>query len=309
MIKHKGSEAILALFEPQQRALLQSALNRHEDILELRIRKEKPIVLCSAQCKFFLLADASLSATPAGAVTMTAAQVDAVFAKLCHYSVYSYQEKLNACYVTLPNGSRVGVACEAVVQSGQVTAVKGVSALNFRLVRQVRTAAAQVLEKLSQTELCSAIIIGAPCSGKTTLLREMCRLLSSGFAGEYRKCCVIDERGEIAAMEQGVSAYDIGVNTDVLSCFPKAQGILCALRTLSPEWIIADEIGSLEECRSIAQGFHSGVRFAVSLHAQNVEQARRKEQFRLLEKSGNFGAVVSLGSGEKLGKITEFVRL
>ena len=120
---------------------------------------------------------------------------------------------------------------------------------------------------------------------------------------------MVDERGEIAAMHRGVACFDVGVNTDVLSYFPKAEGILSAVRTLSPEWIIADEIGSVDECRSILQGLNSGVKFLVSLHAADIAQARKKEQFQLLTDSGNFGAALCLGSGDKLGKVTDFMCL
>ncbi|MBR0414532.1 MAG: hypothetical protein IJI67_05650 [Clostridia bacterium] len=309
MRKNESFDTILGAFEARHRELLIQALGADDTIREIRIRKEKPIVLVSARSTRFLHTGGQLSCAPQAAVVTSSAQVEAIFAKLCHYSVYSYQQSLNECFLTLQNGSRVGVAAEAVLQKGEVAAVKNITALNFRIVRPVQTAAGEVLEKMREAGLPSTVIIGAPCSGKTTLLRDMCRLLSSGYAGEYRTCCLVDERGELAAMHRGVAAFDIGVNTDVLSYFPKAVGILNALRTLSPAWIIADEIGSVEESRSIVQGFNSGVKFLVSLHAGTMAQARQKEQFRLLLESGDFGAAVCLGSGENLGKVIEFMRL
>ncbi|MBE6817991.1 MAG: hypothetical protein E7517_02370 [Ruminococcaceae bacterium] len=309
MSKDKSIDTVLGVFEPRHRELLSLALGADDSIREIRIRKEKPIVLVSARSTYFLHASGQLSCAPQAAVVTSSAQVESIFARLCHYSVYSYQQSLNACFLTLQNGSRVGVAAEAVLQKGEVAALKGITALNFRIVRPVQTAAREVLEKMREAGLPSTVIVGAPCSGKTTLLRDMCRLLSSGYAGEYRTCCLIDERGELAAVHNGVAAFDVGINTDVLSYFPKAVGILNALRTLSPDWIIADEIGSVEECRSIVQGLNSGVKFLVSLHAATLAQARQKEQFCLLAESGDFGAVVCLGSGERLGKVTDFLHL
>ncbi len=296
---------ITALFPQKYQAALQKALARHEDIYEIRVRKQQPLVLLSANNTYFISAAGELVFSPMNAAVIAPEEIESIFAKLCRYSVYSFKESLNEGYVTLPGGARVGIAASAVVKNGEISAVKEIAALNFRIVRAVKTAAGEVLEALKNAHFPSAIIIGAPCSGKTTLLREACRLLSSGYSGMYQKCTVVDERGELAAMHGGIAGFELGANTDVLSFFPKPVGILNAVRTLSPDWIIADEIGSLQECRSVLQGLNSGVRFLISMHAGSIAQAKRKAQFRLLCESGDFGAVICLGSGNNLGKVEE----
>lgn len=309
MVRNSDMHEICELMPLRFRKSLQNALLCHQHINEIRMRKNRPLVLCGADFTAFLHDDGSVDTYARQAVITGAEEVDAVFSKLCHYSVYTYQESLNACYLTLQNGGRVGICASAVLKDGSVAALKDIASLNFRIARQMPTCAGEVLKKMHACAFPSIIIIGAPCSGKTTLLRELCRSLSSGYGGHYRKCVLADERAELAAMHQGVPRFDVGINTDVLTFFPKKEAILNAVRVMSPEWIIADEIGSVQECQSVLQGFNSGVKFIVSMHASNGKEARKKTLFRLLVQSGCFGAYVTLGSGENLGKLMEFETL
>ncbi|MBR2589333.1 MAG: Flp pilus assembly complex ATPase component TadA [Clostridia bacterium] len=301
------AKEILLLMPQRLQGILAPVLEAKPDIYEIRMRKNKAVILCGAGTAYFIKDSMAVSGYTKDVCTASAAEIESMFAKLAHYSVYTYKESLTECFITLQGGSRVGICAEAVVKNGVVCSVRDISSLNFRIARQITdTAADEVLEKLYAHQMPSTLIIGAPGSGKTTLLREICRRLSSGYRGKYYKCTIVDERGEIAAMHGGLPRFDVGINTDVLSLFPKADGILNALRCLAPDVILADEIGSVSECESIVQGFHSGVKFIITMHAASVEEVRKKEQFRRVWQSGAFGALVCLDSGTGLGKIKEW---
>ena len=100
-------------------------------------------------------------------------------------------------------------------------------------------------------------IVGQNGAGKTTLLRDLARRLSGPSGGNFFRVAVVDERGEIAASSGGCPQCDVGFS-DVLTGYPKDAGILTALRTLSPQMIICDEIGSLSEAKRISEGMSSG---------------------------------------------------
>ena len=274
--------------------VISEILQNHCDITEVRIRNEKPVVLMKNRKAFFMNDNACLLREPIGALCATAVEIDLIFKSLCHYSVYSYQESLRNCFVTLPDGSRTGLSLRAVIKEGRVYSVKDVFSFNFRIACAFKGIAESALDKMASDELPSVFIIGAPGSGKTTFLRDLCRALSSGYTGKYYKCVIIDERGEIAALNGAGTSFDIGYNTDVLSFFPKKTGILCAVRTLSPDFVFIDEIASLEEAQGVLEGMNSGVRFAMSLHATNLEQARRKAVFHLLSEQGNIHTAIVL---------------
>ena len=112
-----------------------------------------------------------------------------------------------------------------------------------------------------------------------------------------KKVTIIDERGEIAAVSGGVPQNNVGINTDVLDGYRKADGILQALRTLSPELIVCDEIGGEADLRAVEAGLNAGVAFAAAIHAGSREELLRKRDVTAMLKNGGFETVVFLQSG------------
>jgi stage III sporulation protein AA len=144
------------------------------------------------------------------------------------------------------------------------------------------------------------LIIGRPVSAKTTVLRDLCRQISDSG----RKVALIDERGEIAAVHRGVPALDVGINTDVLDCFPKGEGIMSALRNLSPEWVFCDEIGwEVEEVTAVA---NSGVKTVLTAHAGSVREAAASRRIAALLSSGGISHIAVLGHGKNLGRVEHY---
>ena len=167
------------------------------------------------------------------------------FLELCGNSVHSFAREISEGYITLPGGHRVGFCGTAVEQGGRLFTLKDISSLNIRFAREVRGCAEELCARAFSGGLCSLIVCGKPLSGKTTVLRDIARIL-----GDTRRVAVVDTRGEIAGVYGGVPALDIGENTDVLNGYSRGEGIMCALRSLSPEVIICDEIGGdAEEIR------------------------------------------------------------
>ena len=127
---------------------------------------------------------------------------------------------------------------------------------------------------------------------------DNCRQLSGGRLGESVKVLVCDERGELGACYGSVPQNDLGSNCDLLTAYPKAEGIMIALRSFSPDIIICDEVASEEEAAAIEIGLNSGVCFALSLHAGSVEELRRKPIARRLAQTGAFDTAVLLSGRE-----------
>lgn len=301
MIKKEYREIVNILPERLKRAV-ENVLTNNIKFNELRIRAGKPIVLVSATKSYFIDKDnTALSNYGEGALKAGEEDISEIFNRLSHYSVYTYSESLKNTYITLSGGGRVGVSSSAVVKNGEIVSVKDISGYNFRVPRELKCISDEVLKVIYNSELCSSIIVGPPSSGKTTVLRDICRSVSSGYNGKYLKCCIIDERNEIAAVQNGKTVLDVGINTDVLTFFPKAYGTLCALRTLSPEIIFLDEIGTIEEAKSIAEGLNSGVKFVVSAHADSIDEALLRPQLNAVLSTGSFKYIVLLGKGENLG--------
>lgn len=227
----------------------------------------------------------------------------------CGYSLHSSQSSLAQGFVTIRGGHRVGIGASAVVENGVVRSIKDVSFINVRIARECKGVANGIYDRFFKTRARSIIIAGEPSSGKTTILRDLARLLSSISSPMSYRVCVVDERDEIAAMYNGQAQNDIGINSCVLSGFPKAEGIMRAVRALSPQVIICDEIGTNDECDAVAQGLNSGVSFVVTLHAGSISELVSKPQFKRLANTGVFDCVIILDGAQNPCSVKEFYKM
>lgn len=228
----------------------------------------------------------------------TQEDITACFLELCRNSVHSFAREIAEGYITLPGGHRVGFCGTAAVQDGKLMALRDISSLNIRFAREVKGCAQELYERVFTDGLCSLIVAGKPLSGKTTMLRDLARI-----AGGSHRVCVVDTRGELAAVHDGVPALDIGENTDVLNGYSKADGIMCALRSLSPEIIICDEIG--DDAGAVRQCVNCGVKLVVSAHAASICELRRRPG--ISELIPYFEKAALLGERGKLLEVTELL--
>ncbi len=277
------------------------------EVNEICLRTNKPVVLIANGKTLFL--DKCGHATQIlseNLYCLTPVEMQFYFNRLCEFSVYSYSDSITQGFITLKGGHRVGISGTAVIKDSNITSIRDVNSLNIRIAGEFKGCADDILKKVFAHRLKNVIIAGPPSSGKTTLLRDIARQISSARLGEYYKVAIVDERFEISPVDDGVCCCDTGPNTDVLSGFRKADGVMIALRTLSPKIIICDEIGTTEECVAIHNGLNSGVNFVLSIHASTVEELINKPQFSFLKKSG-INAVVVLLSNEP-GKIKQIFK-
>lgn len=274
-------------------------------IQEIRLRRGKYVVLmCNSKAMF--VCDGKLYDTPFfDSLKISDNDFDETFRKICEYSVHSNMHTLVNGFVTVCGGNRVGVCSSAVYKDGQLCSVRNVTSLNIRIAREFPSLAKPLLDKLFKDGVCSVLLCGPPGSGKTTYLRDIVRLISSGYAGKYMKVSLVDERGEIANSVSSNRNFDVGVNTDVLDGFAKADGIEIALRTLAPDFIVCDEIGIGREAEAIEKGFAGGVEFILSVHARNIDDLMKKEHTRRLIMSGQFKKIVFLAADYKPSQIVD----
>lgn len=266
-----------------------------EKITEIRIRKNKPVVVVARNTSYFIDYNGDLyDYVCSNAITIDKESFDKLFYRLCDYSVYNSVESMKNGYITLNNGARVGIAATAVVNKSEIQSVKDITSLNIRIPREIKGCAESVVNFLYLHSFPNVIIAGAPNSGKTTLLRDMARQLSSGFNNKFAKIAVVDERNELAGKNNDFISNDLGVNTDVLTGFSKAKGIELAIRTLSPELIVCDEVSTTDEVDSIEFGFSTGVSFALSVHISNREDLYNKPIIRRLIETQAFTYIVLL---------------
>lgn len=197
--------------------------------------------------------------------TISKEEIEQCFQELCQHSVHSFAREISEGYITLPAGHRVGFCGTAIIDRDKIETLKDISSINIRIAREVVGCAEELYHSLFSQGVRSLLLAGKPLSGKTTVLRDLARIL-----GADHRVAVIDSRNEIAAVHKGTPSLSIGDNTDVLTGYPKHEGILTAIRTLSPEIIICDEIG--DDADAVKQCIHCGVKLVASAHADSIKE-------------------------------------
>ena len=225
-------------------------------------------------------------------------EFQSTLARMLEYSLYAWEDELCRGFFTLPGGSRVGVCGRYAVQGEKISAVSYVSALCVRVAREVRGAGSALAGAMLDGDgVKSALVISRPGMGKTTLLRDAARLLS----GAGKNVALADERGELAACRAGVPALDVGERTDVMDMCPKHIAIAHMVRSLRPDVVVTDEVGSRHDAAALLDARRSGAAVLASAHAAGLYEAARRPALREMLEGGAFDMVALLDGA--LGKI------
>lgn len=271
---------------------------------EIRLVENCPLILSTSKGLLFDRGDGSLGDKPSdtGGGKVSSQELQDCFRSFCNYSVHTHQEEIKQGFLSVKGGHRVGIGGSAVYAAGSLTGVREITSLVFRIARVLRGAAEELVVPLFGDGLCSVLIAGPPSSGKTTILRDLADQLSAGNLTRCHRVTVVDERFEIGG--QGSRLY-----CDLLSGYHKAEGILQAVRTLAPEIIFCDEIGTVAEAEAILSGLNCGVSLVTTIHGRGLEELEQKPQFWRLMETRAFKKLVLLGSSSEPGKVKNILNI
>ena len=275
-----------------------------EKINEIRLRVNRPVSVTSSGKSYFVTKNGGLTAQPLLGVNAEKSEISEILKAICSFSVHSYTKELSQGYITIENGVRAGIAGTAVQNGDNKNSVKYINALNFRIPRQVKGCAEMICSKICAQKPCGIIICGGVSSGKTTLLRDICRILGNRFI-----VSLVDERGELAGCSEGVPGNDVGAFTDVLDGYSRSDGIISAIRSLSPEVIMCDEISTDEDSKAILSAAGCGVRFIATAHCENADDLKKRHFIAGLIESGIFDYAVIMAGSKAPGVIKEIRRI
>lgn len=232
-------------------------------IEEIRIRINRPIEITANRSTSYLpyLVDNE--------------EAEQLLNKLSGHSIYTLDEELKRGYITIQGGHRIGLAGKVILEDGKVKAIRDIASFNIRVAKEQIGVAEKWVPHLFRNGWKHTMIIGPPQTGKTTLLRDIARIISSGYEPlkiPPQKVGIVDERSEIAGCVKGVPQLTFGVRTDVLDGCPKAEGMMMMIRSMSPDVLIVDEIGRQEDTEAILEAVHAGIRLVMTTHGESQEE-------------------------------------
>ncbi len=284
----------LQLFPEKVRALLKCLpLPLLGMVEEIRVREGRPLEINYSGKYHFLRRNGTLTLRPDEAYRPDREDSHRLLDLISNHSLYTMEEELRKGFITIPGGHRIGLAGRTVLSGGGVEHLRDITGFNVRIAREVHGVADGVLPYLldkGRQRIMHTLILSPPQHGKTTLLRDLARQISVGEQGKREgnrlglKVGIVDERSEIAGSRRGIPAFDVGPRTDILDGCPKAEGMMMMIRSLSPDVLIADEIGRLEDADAVIEALHAGISVIASAHGKEVvELARRPGLGSLLE--------------------------
>lgn len=290
---------VFEYFPIKIKEILEKEVLKEEDFLEeIRIRAGKPIILKfnkkENDIRYFVTSEDILK----------------ILQLVCENSIYSYQHQIAEGFVTIKGGHRVGISGSCVIENGKVININYINSLNFRIARQILGTSKEILKyilNIEKNDVKNTLIVSTPGAGKTTILKDIAQQISSGikeFNFESLNTGIIDERGEIAALYKGVPQNDIGIKIDVIDNVSKGIGMKMLVRSMTPQVIIADEIGTPEDVDAINYAMCSGCKGIFTAHGECIEDLYLNKFIKELIIGHVFEIIIFLDSNKK-GNIKE----
>lgn len=263
---------------------------------EIRFRVNRPVAVYSGGKEYEL--------ARRGAAALSRDEIGMIFSLLMDHSDYAYQEQIRSGYITLDGGHRVGICGRVIADGGRVVSVRDISSINIRRGCEYPGISDNIIPYITDGNgrIRNTLIVSPPRCGKTTVLRDIIRNVSR----MGKRVGVCDERSEIAGSAGGVPGFDVGPRTDVMDGCPKDVGIAMLIRSMSPEVIAVDELGSSDDARAVERAAVAGVALIATMHGRSYEDAVRSSIGRFI-KNGLISRIVILSAEPTPGSVRDIL--
>ena len=266
-----------------------------DKLFEIRLRCGFPVQL-NIQGKKAFLTEEGYSLFADNAFCCDKKTISYIIGELTEHSLYAFNDRIRNGYLTTKDAIRVGLAGECVYDNDKLITVKNITSLNIRVPHEIKGCAEKIYPiVLDGNIINNTLIISPPFFGKTTLLKDLARIINEK---QKKSILIIDERGEFESVK--------GQYIDKIRYSDKLYALTYGLRSMSPEIVITDELIEKNDWRCAQSAVNSGLNIIASCHARNVSDLQKKEYFIkglfdryiVLDNKNYFGVVKEVLDGE-----------
>ena len=283
-------EEMLEFLPPRITAALRYVnVNR---LYELRLRAGKPL-RANLGGEFCYLGERGVVSGADKALLPTAEEIEETLLAASDHSVYAVENQLRQGFVTGKAGERIGVAGSFVYEGKGVHSVHSITSLCVRIPHEIIGCAEAIYSRCFSGGVLSLLLLSPPGVGKTTILRDLSRLIC-----ERTKLNVLvsDERGEL-------SAGNLGESSDVIRFADKLTAFTAGIRAMRPDVIVTDELLP-EDYAAVRRAVNSGICVLASAHLLDPEKVPEKLFDRYVCLDG-LGAIKGIYCPDELGAMKE----
>jgi len=269
---------------------------------EIRLRINSPVEMKSTTGDFFLDLNKKTKNNIDGYYLIKKSDIEETIAKLTLNSIHAFEKEMQNGYITIEGGHRVGLGGDCIYDKDKFNGFKNITSLNIRIAREFKGCSEKFLKYLFTSDrIYNTLIVGPPLSGKTTLIRDIACFISDGANSPYFQGCditLIDERGELSAIYNGIPQMYVGRRTDILAYCMKKEGFTMSIRALSPRVIISDELGSKDDFEIIQYALKSGVNVITTAHGFDMEDIKKNLYLKNIIENNFFERIVILNGSK-----------
>ena len=173
-------EDILRLLPVRLRCMLEKLKLNYARLWEIRLRVNNPFILRYEESEIYVDARGVKTDDARKAYIVTARDVNDTLECVCNHSLYAYEDEIRQGFVTVCGGHRVGVAGRIILDGNRIKCIRHISFLNIRVAHEIKGCSSRVMQYIvNDGRLLNTLIVSAPCHGKTTLLRDIIRVVSN----------------------------------------------------------------------------------------------------------------------------------